>query len=183
MHASKAVQKVEKKFIRSDLPEFRAGDTVKVHAKIREGNKERIQVVEGVVIKVQGSGIGRSLTVRKISGGIGVEILYPLHSQKIAKIEVVNYGKVRQSRIFYLRNLTGRAARIKSCDRLGKKVQLGKVVLDKEAVAKEAAEKEAHEAKMREQAEAATAKKAEEAKMAEPASVSADENSDKNKIS
>lgn len=165
MHASKAVQKVEKKFIRDDLPEFRAGDTVKVHARIMEGNKERVQIVEGVVIKVQGSGIGRSLTVRKISGGVGVELLYPVNSQKIAKIEVVSHGKVRQGRIYYLRNLTGRAARIKSRDRLGKKVQLGKV-LDKDAVAKEQAEKAAHDAKMREQAEASAAKKAEEAKEA-----------------
>lgn len=168
MHASKAVQKVENKFVRNDLPEFRAGDTIKVHAKIVEGNKERVQIVEGVVIKVGGSGVGRSLTVRKISGGIGVELVYPLSSKKIAKIEVVSHGKVRQGRIYYLRNLTGRAARIKSRDRLGKKVQLGKV-LDKAAVENEKAEKEAHDAKMREQAEASAAKKAAEAKAVDAA--------------
>ncbi len=119
MHASKAVQKVEEKFLRNDLPPFRAGDTVKVHARIREGTKERVQIVEGVVMKVAGSGIVLSVTVRKMSGGIGVEMLYPVHSKKIAKIEVVSRGKVRQGRIFYLRALTGRAARIKSRDRFG----------------------------------------------------------------
>lgn len=102
-------------FMKKDLPEFRSGDTVKVHAKIVEGNKERIQVFEGVVIKRNG-GVqpAATFTVRKISaGGIGVERTFPIHSPRIDKIEVVSQGKVRRSRLFYLRDLKGKAAKIK----------------------------------------------------------------------
>lgn len=113
MHAQKTVLELEKKFIRSDLPEIRSGDTVKVHARIVEGSKERIQVVEGLVIKQNGSGTSRTFTVRKISGGIGVELVYPFASPKIAKIEIVSRGKVRQGRLYYMRKLSGKAARLK----------------------------------------------------------------------
>ena len=98
--------------LRNDLPEFHAGDTVAVHVKIREGDKERIQVFQGVIIQVRGAGINKSFTVRKVSEGIGVERIFPLHSPNIAKIERLREGKVRRAKLFYLRKLTGRAARI-----------------------------------------------------------------------
>ena len=112
MHASKEVQTVEKKLARS-LPEFRSGDTVRVHARIKEGGKERIQYVEGVVIRRSGHGATKTFTLRKISDGIGVELIYPLASANVANIEVVTRGDVRRSRLYYLRGLTGKAARLK----------------------------------------------------------------------
>lgn len=113
MHASKEVQAVEKKLARTNLPEFRSGDTVRVHARIKEGGKERIQYVEGVVIRRSGKGATKTFTLRKISDGIGVEIIYPLASTNVANIEVVTRGDVRRSRLYYLRGLTGKAARLK----------------------------------------------------------------------
>lgn len=99
--------------LRDDVPEFKAGDTVRVHVRVVEGEKERTQLFEGVVIQRRGSGIHATFTVRKIStGGVGVERIFPLHTPRIAKIEVLRRGKVRRSKIFYLRNLRGRAARI-----------------------------------------------------------------------
>lgn len=99
--------------IRKDIPSFRPGDTVKVHVKVKEGNRERIQLFEGVVIKRRGSGISETFTVRKISYGVGVERTFPLHTPKIEKIEVARRGRVRRAKLYYLRNLTGKAARIK----------------------------------------------------------------------
>jgi large subunit ribosomal protein L19 len=119
MHASKEIQAVEKKFLRDNLPEFRSGDTVRVHAKIKEGSKERIQYVEGVVIRRSGKGATKTFTLRKISGGIGVEIIYPINSANVANIEVVSHGDVRRSRLYYLRGLSGKAARLKSKDTIG----------------------------------------------------------------
>jgi len=104
---------IEKEQMRTDIPEFREGDTVKVHARIREGDKERIQVFEGVVIRKRKGKTGATFTVRKVSYGIGVERIFPLHSPLIDKIEVVSRGKVRRSRLYYLRSLRGKAARIK----------------------------------------------------------------------
>ncbi len=99
--------------LRDNLPEFSAGDTVRVHVRVVEGEKERIQLFEGVVIQRRGAGIHQTFTVRKIStGGIGVERIFPLHTPRVANIEVVRHGKVRRSKIYYLRNLRGRAARI-----------------------------------------------------------------------
>ncbi|MDE2700183.1 MAG: 50S ribosomal protein L19 [Gemmatimonadota bacterium] len=99
--------------LRDDVPEFAAGDTVRVHVRVVEGEKERIQLFEGVVIQRRGPGIHATFTVRKIStGGVGVERIFPLHTPRIAKIEVLRRGKVRRSKIFYLRDLRGRAARI-----------------------------------------------------------------------
>jgi large subunit ribosomal protein L19 len=113
MHAGKDILAVEAKLVRTDLPEFRSGDTVRVHARIKEGGKERIQYVEGVVIRRAGSGVTKTFTLRKISGGIGVEIIYPVNSSNVANIEVVTRGDVRRSRLYYLRGLTGKAARLK----------------------------------------------------------------------
>ncbi len=98
---------------RSEHPDFRSGDTVRVHVRIKEGDKERIQVFEGVVIRRRGGGNSATFTVRKISYGVGVERIFPLDSPMVAKIEVKARGKVRRSRLFYLRELTGKAARIK----------------------------------------------------------------------
>lgn len=103
--------------LRSDIPEFRAGDTVRVHAKVVEGTRERIQIFEGVVISRKGQGISEMYTVRKISGGIGVERTFPIHTPRVDKIEVVRYGKVRRAKLYYLRALQGKAARIKEIRR------------------------------------------------------------------
>jgi len=111
---NQVIAMLEKENMRTDIPEFRAGDTVKVHVKIREGEKERIQIFQGVVIRRhRGNQLSATFTVRKISYGIGVERILPLHSPLIGKIEVVRRGRVRQSRLYYLRNLRGKAARIK----------------------------------------------------------------------
>jgi large subunit ribosomal protein L19 len=96
------------------IGEFRAGDTVNVHVKIKEGDKERVQLYKGIVTKVQGSGSGRSFTVRKVSAGVGVERTFPFMSPALDKVEVVNRGKVRRARLFFLRNLQGKAAKIES---------------------------------------------------------------------
>jgi large subunit ribosomal protein L19 len=96
------------------FPSFKAGDTVSVHYKIREGNKERIQVYQGVVIQRNGAGVSETFTVRKVSNGIGVERIFPINSPNIDKVEVNSHGKVRRSKLYYLRALTGKAARIKS---------------------------------------------------------------------
>jgi large subunit ribosomal protein L19 len=98
---------------RDDLPEFRAGDTLKVHVRVIEGNRSRVQIFQGVCIRVQGSGVGRTFTVRKVSFGVGVERTFPLHTPVIDKIEVVTRGDVRRAKLYYLRNLRGKAAKIK----------------------------------------------------------------------
>ncbi len=107
------INKIEREQMRIDLPDFIAGDTVKVHVKIKEGEKERIQVFQGVVISKTKGNTNARFTVRKISSGIGVERIFPLHSPVIDKIEVISQGRVRRSKIYYLRNLRGKAARIK----------------------------------------------------------------------
>jgi len=98
---------------RDDIPDFRAGDTVKVHVKVVEGNRSRVQVFQGVVIRIHGSGVGRTFTVRKVSFGVGVERTFPLHSPIFEQIEVVTRGDVRRAKLYYLRNLRGKAAKIK----------------------------------------------------------------------
>ena len=98
--------------LRSDIPEFRAGDTVRVHAKVVEGTRERIQMFEGVVIARKGSGISETYTVRKISNGVGVERIFPIHTPRVEKIEVIRHGRVRRAKLYYLRALQGKAARI-----------------------------------------------------------------------
>jgi large subunit ribosomal protein L19 len=98
---------------RDDVPDFRAGDTVNVHVKVVEGSRSRVQQFQGVVIRIQGSGVGRTFTVRKVSFGVGVERTFPLHSPIFEKIEVVTRGDVRRAKLYYLRNLRGKAAKIK----------------------------------------------------------------------
>ena len=107
------IEALEKEQLRSDIPDFAPGDTVRVHAKIVEGSRERIQMFEGVVISRQGTGVRETFTVRRISYGIGVERMFPVHSPRIEKIDVLRKGIVRRAKLYYLRNLTGKAARIK----------------------------------------------------------------------
>ncbi|MDW0115754.1 50S ribosomal protein L19 [Sporosarcina thermotolerans] len=107
------IAEVTKDQLRTDHPDFRPGDTVRLHVKIVEGTRERIQLFEGVVIKRRGGGISETFTVRKISNGVGVERTFPVHTPKIAKLEVTRRGKVRRAKLYYLRNLRGKAARIK----------------------------------------------------------------------
>lgn len=108
----KLIEAVTKSQLRTDLPSFRPGDTLRVHVRIIEGTRERIQVFEGVVIKRRGGGVSGTFTVRKISSGVGVERTFPLHTPKIEKIEVKRRGKVRRAKLYYLRSLRGKAARI-----------------------------------------------------------------------
>ncbi len=107
------INEITKEQLRTDRPDFRPGDTVKVHVKVVEGTRERIQLFEGVVIKRQNGGISATFTVRKISYGVGVERTFPVHSPRVDKIEVSRRGKVRRAKLYYLRELRGKAARIK----------------------------------------------------------------------
>ena len=107
------IAEITKDQLRTDHPDFRPGDTVKVHVKVDEGDRERIQLYEGVVIKRQNGGISETFTVRKISYGVGVERTFPLHSPRVDKIEVARRGKVRRAKLYYLRDRRGKAARIK----------------------------------------------------------------------
>jgi large subunit ribosomal protein L19 len=109
----KRVAQVEKSYMRDDIPAFSSGDTLRVHVKIKEGDKERIQVFQGTVIGRRGSGTGATFTVRKISSGIGVERVFPLNSPNLDKIEKIRSGAVRRNKLYYLRELTGKSARIK----------------------------------------------------------------------
>jgi large subunit ribosomal protein L19 len=108
-----AIAELEQAQIRDDVPEFRPGDTIKVHVRVKEGNRSRIQVFQGVVIRRQGGGLRETFTVRKVSYGVGVERTFPLHSPSIEKIEPVTRGRVRRAKLYYLRDLRGKAARIK----------------------------------------------------------------------
>ena len=103
----------QKEWLRSDIPPFRAGDTIRVNVRVKEGEKERLQAFEGVCIARRGSGVSATFTVRKISNGIGVERIFPLHSPMLGDVTVVRRGMVRRAKLFYLRDVTGKAARIK----------------------------------------------------------------------
>lgn len=107
------IEALEKEQLRDDIPEFKAGDTVRLFIRIIEGGKERIQQYEGIVIKRQNSGIRETFTVRRVSYGVGVEKTFPVHSPKLEKIQVMRRGRVRRAKLYYLRELTGKAARIK----------------------------------------------------------------------
>lgn len=106
------LQKVESSYLRQDVPAFRPGDTLKVHVRVIEGKKERIQVFQGIVIGRRGGGTSEMFTIRKISGSVGVERIFPLHSPTIERLELVRRGKIRRAKLYYLRNLSGKAARI-----------------------------------------------------------------------
>jgi large subunit ribosomal protein L19 len=111
------IQEITKSQLRTDIPDFRPGDSLRVHARVVEGTRERIQIFEGVVIKRHGTGISQTYTVRKISNGVGVERTFPVHSPRVAKIEVTRHGRVRRAKLYYLRALRGKAARIKEARR------------------------------------------------------------------
>ena len=117
MRQNALLEKLVADQLRTDIPEFRAGDSVRVHARIVEGSRERIQIFEGVVIKRKGTGIQATYTVRKISSGVGVERTFPLHSPRVDKIDVVRHGRVRRAKLYYLRALHGKAARISAARR------------------------------------------------------------------
>ena len=108
------IEAIEQDYKRSDLPEFGVGDTLKVYIKIKEGNKERVQMFEGFVLKIQNGGLSQTFTVRKISSGVGVEKTFPMHSPVIEKIEVVREGAVRRAKLNYMRERTGKSAKIKA---------------------------------------------------------------------
>ena len=107
------IKKIEDAQLKTEIPEFRVGDTIKVYAKIKEGNRERTQAFEGTVIKRQNGGVRETFTVRKFSNGIGVEKSWPLHSPVVEKIEVIRHGKVRRAKLYYLRDRVGKAAKVK----------------------------------------------------------------------
>ena len=129
------VDLVEKPRLRDDLPDFRPGDTVKVHARVVEAGRERIQVFQGVVIRRQGGGLRETFTVRKISFGVGVERTFPVHSPSISKLEIVQRGRVRRAKLYYLRELRGKKARIRE-----RREAPGKAVLEPEPAAEETEE-------------------------------------------
>ncbi len=107
------VQQIEKQEMKPEVPEVRIGDTARVHIRIVEGSKERVQIVEGVVIKMRGGANRKTITVRKISFGVGVERIFPLHSPRVEKVEIVKHAKVRRAKLYFLRELRGKAARLK----------------------------------------------------------------------
>ena len=106
------LMEIERQYLRSEVPEFKPGDTVRVQVRVREGEKERLQAFQGVVISRKGGGTREMFTVRKISGGVGVERIFPLHAPVVDSVEVVRRGRVRRAKLYYLRNLRGKAARI-----------------------------------------------------------------------
>ncbi|NLK71852.1 MAG: 50S ribosomal protein L19 [Clostridiales bacterium] len=110
------IKAIEQEYLKKDIPEFKVGDTVKVHLKIKEGNRERIQIFEGFVLKRQNGGLGETFTVRRIASGVGVEKTFPIHSPNISKIELVKEGKVRRAKLNYMRERTGKAAKIKTME-------------------------------------------------------------------
>ncbi len=114
---NQVIRELEKEQLRQDLPAFRPGDTVRVHVKVIEGQRERIQLFEGVVIRRRGTGVSETFTVRKVSYGVGVERTFLLHTPKIDKIEIVRHGRVRRAKLYYLRDRVGKAARIKEIRR------------------------------------------------------------------
>lgn len=113
MNATEIIKSIEKEQLKPEIAEFHVGDTVKVYGKIKEGNRERIQVFEGIVLKRQGGSNRETFTVRKFSNGVGVEKTWPLHSPNVEKIEVVRYGKVRRAKLNYLRDRVGKRAKVK----------------------------------------------------------------------
>ena len=108
-----ALKMISESSLKSEVPQFSVGDTVKVHVKIREGDRERIQVFEGTVIARKGSGVSETFTVRRLSYGVGIERVFPLHSPNVAKVEIVRYGRVRRAKLYYLRDRVGKAAKVK----------------------------------------------------------------------
>ena len=135
------IKSLEHEQLKNSIPDIKVGNTVRVHVKIKEGNKERIQVFEGIVIKKQGGGVNATFTVRRISYGVGVERTFPIHSPRIAKIEVVRRGKVRRAKLYYLRERTGKASKTK--EMVGARIENKEIVLKEDLVEEPAQEVEA----------------------------------------
>ncbi len=110
---SNIIAEIEKEYMKTDVPEFNVGDTVRVSVKVKEGNRERIQAFEGIVIAKKNGSVRETFTVRRVSFGVGIERTFPLHSPRITAIDVIKHGKVRRAKLYYLRNLSGKAAKIK----------------------------------------------------------------------
>ena len=124
------IKSIEHEQLKSTIPDLKVGNTVKVHVRIKEGNKERIQVFEGIIIKVQGAGVNKTFTVRKISYGVGVEKTFLIHSPMIEKVEVVRVGKARRAKLYYLRDRIGKASKTK--EKLGARIENKEIVLKEE---------------------------------------------------
>ena len=132
------IKSIEHEQLKSKIPDLKVGNTVKVHVRIKEGNKERIQVFEGTIIKVQGSGVNKTFTVRKLSYGVGVEKTFLVHSPLVEKVELVRVGKARRARLFYLRDRIGKAAKTK--EQLGARIEDKEIIIKGEEVAPEVTE-------------------------------------------
>lgn len=157
------LKSIEHEQLKNKIPELRIGNTVRVHVRIKEGNKERIQVFEGIIIKKQGGGVNATFTVRRISYGVGVEKTFLVHSPMVEKVEVVRVGKARRAKLYYLRDRVGKAAKTK--EKIGARIEDREIVIKEEVVPGESvAEETATEADV---AEAVEAVKAEEAKVEE----------------
>lgn len=133
------IKSIEHEQMKNKIPELRVGNTVKVHVRVKEGNRERIQVFEGTIIKVQGGGVNQTFTVRRIASGVGVEKTFLVHSPAVEKVEVTRVGKARRAKLFYLRDRVGKSAKTK--EKFGARIQTNEIVLKEEAV--EAAPEEA----------------------------------------
>ena len=133
------IKSIEHEQMKNKIPELRVGNTVKVHVRVKEGNRERIQVFEGTIIKVQGGGVNQTFTVRRIASGVGVEKTFLVHSPAVEKVEVTRVGKARRAKLFYLRDRVGKSAKTK--EKVGSRIQTNEIVLKEEAV--EAAPEEA----------------------------------------
>ena len=133
------IKSIEHEQMKNKIPELRVGNTVKVHVRVKEGNRERIQVFEGTIIKVQGGGVNQTFTVRRIASGVGVEKTFLVHSPAVEKVEVARVGKARRAKLFYLRDRVGKSAKTK--EKVGARIQTNEIVLKEEAV--EAAPEEA----------------------------------------
>ncbi len=157
------LKSIEHEQLKNKIPELRIGNTVRVHVRIKEGNKERIQVFEGIIIKKQGGGVNATFTVRRISYGVGVEKTFLVHSPMVEKVEVVRVGKARRAKLYYLRDRVGKAAKTK--EKIGARIEDREIIIKEEVVPGESvAEETATEADV---AEAVEAVKAEEAKVEE----------------
>ena len=169
------LKSIEHEQLKNKIPELRVGNTVRVHVRIKEGNKERIQVFEGIIIKKQGGGVNATFTVRRISYGVGVEKTFLVHSPMVEKVEVVRVGKARRAKLYYLRDRVGKAAKTK--EKVGARIEDREIVVKEEVVPGESvAEEVVTEESV---AEAVEANKVEEAKVAEAAEAKAEEETKK----
>lgn len=132
------IKSIEHEQMKNKIPTLKVGDTVKVHVRVKEGNRERIQVFEGIIIKIQGGGVNQTFTVRRISYGVGVEKTFLIHSPTIEKVEVVRVGKARRAKLFYLRNRIGKSAKTK--EQVGARIETLETIIKEEATAEEAPE-------------------------------------------